>query len=158
MTATQVNPSPEGVPGAVTDPTRIAAEDLTFASADGTRVRGYLARPATPEHPRSPGMIVIHEAGGLNEHIRDVTDRFANIGYVSLAVDLYTREGGPPPTGDLQALMQRLFSMADQTVLADLEGPPSSWATARTSPTGSAAWASAWEGATRCCSPARAND
>jgi carboxymethylenebutenolidase len=122
MTATQVSPSPEGVPGAVTDPTPIAAQDLTFASADGTQVRAYLARPATREHPRSPGMVVIHEAGGLNEHIRDVTNRFANVGYVSLAVDLYTREGGPPPTGDLQALMQRLFSMADQTVLADLEG------------------------------------
>ena len=27
-------------------------------------------------------MIVIHEAGGLNEHIRDVANRFANLGYV----------------------------------------------------------------------------
>ena len=41
-------------------------------------------------------MIVIHEAGGLGEHIRDVANRFASIGYVALAVDLYTREGGPP--------------------------------------------------------------
>ncbi len=36
-------------------------------------------------------MIVIHEAGGLDEHIRDVVNRFANIGYVALGVDLYTR-------------------------------------------------------------------
>ena len=67
-------------------------------------------------------MIVIHEAGGLNEHIRDVCNRFANIGYTTLGVDLYTREGGPPPSGDVQALMQRLFSMSDETVLGDLEG------------------------------------
>ncbi len=67
-------------------------------------------------------MIVIHEAGGLNEHIRDVTNRFANLGYVSLGVDLYTREGGPPPAGDMQALIERLFSMSDATVLGDLEG------------------------------------
>ncbi len=123
MTATSVKPSPEGVPGAVTDPTRITAEDLTFPSVDGTPINGYLARPAGADAARPhPAMIVIHEAGGLNEHIRDVADRFANIGYVSLGVDLYTREGGPPPAGDMQALMARLFSMSDATVLADLEG------------------------------------
>jgi carboxymethylenebutenolidase len=67
-------------------------------------------------------MIVIHEAGGLNEHIRDVANRFANIGYVALGVDLYTREGGPPPMDDVQAMMARLFSMSDETALGDLEG------------------------------------
>ena len=67
-------------------------------------------------------MIVIHEAMGLNEHIRDVANRFANIGYVALGVDLYTREGGPPPMDDVQAMMARLFSMSDATVLGDLEG------------------------------------
>ncbi len=121
MTSVPVKPSPEGVPGAVTDPTRIAAESLTYPSADGTQINGYLARPADAAGP-SPAMIVIQEAGGLNEHIRDVTNRFANIGYVSLAVDLYTREGGPPPAGDMQALFERLFSMSDATVLGDLEG------------------------------------
>ncbi len=67
-------------------------------------------------------MIVIHEAHGLNEHIRDVTDRIANLGYVALGVDLYTREGGPPPMDDLQAVLKRLFSISDATVLGDLEG------------------------------------
>lgn len=121
MSTVPVKPSPEGVPGAVTDPTLIAAEDLTFPSSDGTQINGYLARPAAATGP-SPAMIVIHEASGLGEHIRDVTDRFANIGYVALGVDLYTREGGPPPPGDVQALMARLFSMSDATVLGDLEG------------------------------------
>jgi hypothetical protein len=46
MTTATVQPSPEGVPGAVADPTRIAGEDLTFAGAGGTQVNGYLARPA----------------------------------------------------------------------------------------------------------------
>ena len=32
-----------------------------------------------------------------DEHIRDLTNRIANLGYVALGVDLYTREGGPPP-------------------------------------------------------------
>jgi carboxymethylenebutenolidase len=121
MTTATVNASPEGVPGAVADPTRIAAEDLTFSGAGGTQVGGYLARPADADGAR-PAMIVIHEAHGLNEHIRDIANRFANIGYVALAVDLYTREGGPPPMDDMQALMARLFSMSDATVLGDLEG------------------------------------
>jgi carboxymethylenebutenolidase len=116
----EVKPSPQGVPGALSDPSRISAEELTYAGAGGTQVNGYLARPA--EAAGHPAMIVIHEAMGLNEHIRDVANRFANIGYVALGVDLYTREGGPPPAGDTQAIMQRLFSMSDETVLGDLEG------------------------------------
>ncbi len=120
MTTATVQPSPEGVPGALTDPTGIAGEDLTFTGAGGTQVGGYLARPAGTRS--LPAMIVIHEAGGLNEHIRDVTNRFANLGYVALGVDLYTREGGPPPMGDVQAMMERLFSISDATVLGDLEG------------------------------------
>jgi len=120
MSSIQVKPSPEGVPGAVVDPSGLSGEELTFAGTGGTQVNGYLARPADPrEHP---GMIVIHEAGGLNEHIRDVANRFANLGCVALGVDLYTREGGPPPAGDLSALMQRLFAMSDETVLGDLDG------------------------------------
>jgi len=51
-----------------------------------------------------------------------VSDRFANIGYVALAVDLYTREGGPPPMDDFQVVMKRLFAMSDATALGDLEG------------------------------------
>lgn len=128
MTNTQVKPSPDGVPGAVTDPSAILAEELTFPGAEGTRVNGYLARPADPApgadggvHKR-PAMIVIHEAGGLGEHIRDVCNRLANVGYVTLGVDLYTREGGPPDTSDPQSLFARLFSMSDAIVLADLEG------------------------------------
>ena len=113
-------PSPDGVPGAVTDPSLILAHELVFAGHGGDDVGGYLARPA--EEGARAGMIVIHEAGGLGEHIRDVVDRFANIGYVALGVDLYSREGGPPPPGDMEALFARLFSMPDERVLGDLDG------------------------------------
>lgn len=126
MPATQVSPSPENVPGAVTDPSRVLGEDLTFPGHNGDPVNGYLALPAQDagEHG-CPAMIVIHEAGGLGEHIRDVVNRFANIGYTALGLDLYTREGGPPPMDDLQAMMARLFAMSDQTVLGDLQGAAS---------------------------------
>jgi carboxymethylenebutenolidase len=120
MTIVEVRPSPEGVPGAVTDPAALRAETLTFAGANRTQVNGYLVRPAA--EGAYPGMIVIHEAGGLGDHIRDVCNRLANLGLVALGVDLYTREGGPPDTSDMRAVMERLFSMSDATALGDLEG------------------------------------
>ncbi len=63
-----------------------ATETVTFAS-DGTQLGGYLARPdgAGP----FPGVVVIHEIFGLNDDIRSVARRFADVGYVALAVDLF---------------------------------------------------------------------
>jgi carboxymethylenebutenolidase len=118
--ATRVSASPEGVPGALTDPARVHGEELTFAGAGGDQINGYLARPSAPGGHAA--MIVIHEAGGLGEHIRDVVNRFANLGYVALGPDLFTREGGPPPRDDLRTLMARLFSMPDARVIGDLDG------------------------------------
>jgi carboxymethylenebutenolidase len=120
MSVAAVKPSPQGVPGAVQDTSALRAEDLTYEGAGGDAVNGYLVRPRGEEP--LPGMIVIHEAGGLGEHIRDVCNRIAHLGHVTIGVDLYTREGGPPPTGDMPAILERLFSMYDETVLADLEG------------------------------------
>ncbi len=120
MTSTAVQPSPEGVPGAVTDTSGLQGESLTFSGSGGQAINGYLASPAGTEP--CAGMIVIHEAMGLNEHIRDICNRLAQLGYCALGVDLYTREGGPPPPGDGPALMKRLFSMSDATVRGDLEG------------------------------------
>ncbi len=118
--AVEVKPSPQGVPGALSDPTRVEARELTFAGFGGERIDGYLARPA--DAASHPGMVVIHEAGGLNAHIRDVCNRLANVGYVALGVDLYARYGGPPDTSDMQATMARLFAMSDEAALGDLQG------------------------------------
>ena len=120
MTAVEVKPSPDGVPGAVTEPDRLRGENIVYPGHHGEEVNGYIVRPAGEE--RLPGMIVIHEAGGLGEHIRDVCNRIAQLGHVALGVDLYTREGGPPPAGDMPAILERLFAMPDERVLGDLEG------------------------------------
>jgi carboxymethylenebutenolidase len=46
---------------------------------------------ATPDGPGPhPGVVVIHEAYGLNDNIKDIARRFAEAGYVSLAVDLFS--------------------------------------------------------------------
>ncbi len=120
MSEAHPQPSPDGVPGAVTDPSRILGRDLVYPGHGGDDVGAYLARPV--EDAARAGMIVIHHAGGVDEHIRDVVNRFANIGYVAIAPDLYTREGGPPPAGDWDAIFARLFAMPDERVLGDLAG------------------------------------
>ena len=113
-----VTASPHGVPGALADPDRVRASALRYRSADGELIGAYLAEPRAPG--RRPGLIVIHEAGGLGEHIRDVANRFANLGYSVLAPDLFTREGGPPDRDNIAELIARLAAMPDQRVLADL--------------------------------------
>lgn len=55
--------------------------------ANGRATRGYLARP--PGDGPWPGVVVIQEWWGLNDHIRDIADRFAAEGFVALAPDLY---------------------------------------------------------------------
>jgi carboxymethylenebutenolidase len=69
----------------------IQAGDLQFPGVD-VSLFGYLARPAG--EGRYPVILVCHENRGLTEHIKDVTRRFAQSGYVGFAVDLLSRHGG----------------------------------------------------------------
>lgn len=49
---------------------------------------GYLAAPGgSGPHP---AVVVIHEAYGLNDNMKDITHRLAEAGYVALAVDLFS--------------------------------------------------------------------
>ena len=59
---------------------------------EGARLDGYYARPARTG--LFPVVLVCHENRGLTRHIEDVTRRVAKAGYVGLAVDLLSREGG----------------------------------------------------------------
>ncbi|HLY76891.1 MAG TPA: dienelactone hydrolase family protein [Thermoplasmata archaeon] len=53
----------------------------------------YLALPDGTKHgERRPTVIVIHEIFGPDAHIRDVCRRFAKLGYVAAAPDLFTGE------------------------------------------------------------------
>jgi carboxymethylenebutenolidase len=59
---------------------------VSFPAAEG-RLRGYLALPKVAGP--FPGVVVVHEAYGLNDNIRDIGRRFAVEGYAALAVDLF---------------------------------------------------------------------
>lgn len=77
------------------DPAVIASE-VQIPAAD-TTILGYLARPSN-ETP-APVILVCHENRGLTPHIQDVARRFAKAGYVGLAVDLLSRQGGSAALG-----------------------------------------------------------
>jgi carboxymethylenebutenolidase len=64
----------------------IRTEMVDFPS-NGSSTPGYLARPEG-DGP-FPGVIVVQEWWGLNEHIKDVAERFAREGFVAFAPDLY---------------------------------------------------------------------
>jgi carboxymethylenebutenolidase len=61
---------------------------MKIREIDRTELKGggYLVTPDGPGP--HPGVVVIHEAYGLNDNIKDITRRFADEGYVALAVDL----------------------------------------------------------------------
>ena len=64
----------------------MASKMIAFA-ANGEQVPGYLARP-DGDGP-FPAVLVLQEWWGLNDHIKDVTNRMAGEGFVALAPDLY---------------------------------------------------------------------
>lgn len=107
------------IPGSVQDPSAVEAREIDFESAGGTMISGYLAWPARGKP--SAGIIVIHEAFGLNDHIRDIARRFANIGYLALAPDLYSRAGLVDPK-DMEEVTRAMFGLPDAQAVADLGG------------------------------------
>jgi carboxymethylenebutenolidase len=61
-------------------------ETVSFKSGDET-IYAYLAAPDS-KGPH-PALVVIHEWWGLNDWVKDQAEKFASLGYVALAVDLY---------------------------------------------------------------------
>src|SRR5215467_14740962 len=80
----------------------------------------YLVRPAA-DAP-APAVLVIQEAFGLNDHIRDVTRRVAGEGYVALAPDLYWRGGKGRSVGydELPAAIGLMQSIKDPEIVTDV--------------------------------------
>jgi len=79
------------------DDPAVQAAPVEVPGNDGSTLMAYLARPQA-DGPY-PVVLVCHENRGLTAHIQDVTRRFAKAGYVALAVDLLSRQGGSQALG-----------------------------------------------------------
>ena len=89
-------PAPAAYGTVLPDDPAVVASEVQIPVAD-TNLIGYLARPASDDV--SPVILVCHENRGLTPHIQDVTRRFAKAGYVGLAIDLLSRQGGSAAVG-----------------------------------------------------------
>lgn len=78
--------------------------------------KAYLSLPAGAKAPL-PGVVVIHEWWGLNEHIRHWTDRLAADGYAALAVDLYDGKVATTPDEAL-ATMKKVDDARAREILS----------------------------------------
>jgi carboxymethylenebutenolidase len=79
------------------DDGRLSAERIGYDSPK-RKIGGYLVRGKSGQ--KRPAVIVIHENRGLNPHIEDVARRLAVEGYLALAPDLLSVNGGTPPEED----------------------------------------------------------
>jgi len=63
-------------------------QHVELTAADGFGLDAYVAEPGEKS---SAGLVVLQEIFGVNQHIREVTDRFAGCGYLSIAPALFDR-------------------------------------------------------------------
>lgn len=94
--------------------------DVIISPPPGTSrsLHGYLT--LADVQAAVPGILVIHEIFGLNDHIRDVAARFSREGYAALAVDLFA--GSPRPLCFLRIFYGLLVRPLANGTVAELQG------------------------------------
>jgi carboxymethylenebutenolidase len=86
--------------------------EMVEFKSNGGICTGYIAGNS------GPGVVVIQEWWGLNDHIKDIADRFAAEGFTALAPDLYHGEVTTEPDSAGKLLMSMNLSTAGK----DLSG------------------------------------
>ena len=116
-----------------TDTTGLEAGEVKIPVGDGG-LPGYFARPAGPGP--FPTVLVIEEIFGVHEYIKDVCRRFAKLGYLAVAPELYARIGDLSTMTDIPTIFREIISKApDDQMLKDLDST-AAWAAANHGDTG----------------------
>ncbi|MGD0881759.1 MAG: dienelactone hydrolase family protein [Acidimicrobiales bacterium] len=77
---------------------------------------------ALPDGAARGAVIVIQEAFGVNDHIEDVTRRFADAGYHAVAPHLFHRTGdGAYGYDDFSVVLPHMMALTDTGLLSDVE-------------------------------------
>ena len=106
--------APTGGPSATAD--SIESGPIEF-DADGETLLGYLSRPTLPGP--HPAILIVHENRGLLPHFHDLTRRYAREGYVALAIDMLSRQGGADSFADGNDMRAALSRIPQDQVVYD---------------------------------------
>ncbi|KOP25568.1 carboxymethylenebutenolidase [Hapalosiphon sp. MRB220] len=102
-----------------TSPTGLVAGEVKIPVADGT-IPAYRAMPASGTN--FPVVLVVQEIFGVHEYIQDVCRRFAKLGYLAIAPELYARQGDVSKLSNIQEIISKVVSkVPDAQVLSDLD-------------------------------------
>jgi carboxymethylenebutenolidase len=97
-------------------------------TVDGFAVPAYIAAPAGKTN--LPVVLVIQEIFGVHEYIADTCRRFAKMGYLAIAPELYARQGDPSTYNVIADLLKEVVNkVPDAQVMKDLDAIVQ-WATA----------------------------
>ena len=90
---------------------------------DNRQITAYLAKPTAAGS--YPGIVVLQEIFGINVHIRDVTERIAQLGYVAIAPALFQRQAPGFETGytpeDVEIGRQYAAETTASELLSDIQ-------------------------------------
>ncbi|AFY64541.1 dienelactone hydrolase family protein [Geitlerinema sp. PCC 7407] len=102
-----------------TSPQGLTAGEVKIPVADG-EIPAYRAMPATGSN--FPVVLVIQEIFGVHEHIQDVCRRFAQLGYLAIAPEMFVRQGDVSQLSDVQQIISQVVSkVPDEQVMSDLD-------------------------------------
>ncbi len=97
----------------------VDSKRITLALADGTEMGAYVSAPQGKGS--RPGILVFHEALGVNAQIRGVADRYAELGFVAIAPDLFHRRnpGFEAKDMDVDKVMPIVRLLTTDGIIAD---------------------------------------
>jgi carboxymethylenebutenolidase len=102
----------------VTDTEGLVAGDVKIP-ASGGEMPAYRAMPKSGKS--FPIVLVVQEIFGVHEHIKDVCRRFAKLGHLAVAPELYARQGDVSRMADMQEIMKVVAKVPDAQVMSDLD-------------------------------------
>lgn len=109
-----------------TDFNGLTAGEVTVPVGD-FKMPAYRAQPEGKT--KLPVVIVISEIFGVHEYIADICRRFAKLGYLAIAPELFVRQGDPRAYGTVQETVANVVSkVPDSQVAGDIDATIA-WAT-----------------------------
>ncbi len=103
-----------------TDANGLIAGEIKIPVKDG-EIPAYRAMPDR-KGKKFPVVLVVHEIFGVHEWIQDVCRRFAKLGFMAIAPQLYARQGDVSKAKDFQEIIRGVVSrVPDSQVMTDLD-------------------------------------